>query len=121
MIDGETRFYELLLHRPNTPETVHSPDSILLPQHLRFMRRAEVPDPEGVSLQENPTYPGVSFSVGELVGGIQEFKVGGQPSWAQTPEVHRCCCRAEMRLLCQVPENWPFPKRPDAPAQPDSY
>jgi hypothetical protein len=121
MIDGQTRFYELLLHRPNSPETVHTPDSVLLPQHLRFTRQAEVPDSEDVSLQEHSAYPGVSLSVGELIGGIQEFKVGGQPSWAQTPEVHRCCCGAEMRFLCQVPDGYPFPKRPDAPAQPDSF
>lgn len=121
MIDGQMRFYELFLHRPEVPEVTHPPDPTLLTQSLCFSKRAEEPDRENVALSTHPEYPGVSLSVGEVVGGVQGLKVGGQPSWVQAPEVHSCCCGAEMRFVCQIPLDWPFPKCPDASEQPNSF
>lgn len=52
--------------------------------------------------------------------GIQEFKVGGTPSWAQFPEYYRCACGTEMVYLCQVPECMEFAVHPGLPEQPYS-
>lgn len=52
--------------------------------------------------------------------GAQLFKVGGAPSWAQGAESYQCACGAELRYLCQVPENMEFTTLPDAPEQPYS-
>jgi hypothetical protein len=121
-IDGSTRFYELYLHRPGSSvsDVVHPPDEILRPKQLRFVLQDEVADDDAVTLRAHEKYAGVSLSLGEVVGGVQGFKVGGQPAWAQAPEVHRCCCGAQMLFVCQVPLDWPFAKLPGAPEQPDS-
>jgi hypothetical protein len=123
MIDGSTRFYELYLHHPGNSagEVVHPSDEILLPKQLRFVLQDEVADDDAVTLRAHAKYAGVSLSVGDVVGGVQGFKVGGQPAWALAPEVHRCCCGAEMRFICQVPLDWPFAKLPEAPEQPDTF
>jgi hypothetical protein len=120
-IDGQTQFYELLLHRPGSLETTHPSDAVLLPKHLQFERREEETAQEGVALRAHPNYPGMSLSAGEGAGGLQGFKVGGQPTWTQAPELYSCCCGAEMRFVCQVPLDWPFPKKAEASAQPDSF
>ena len=52
--------------------------------------------------------------------GAQAFKVGGAPSWAQSPEYYRCACGAELEYLCQVPEYMDFAVRPGQPDQPYS-
>ncbi|MET7361122.1 hypothetical protein ABZS76_22115 [Streptomyces sp. NPDC005562] len=46
--------------------------------------------------------------------GAQVFKVGGIPSWAQSPERYRCGCGAELSYLCQVPEGMEFGDETDA-------
>ncbi|MEU4689636.1 hypothetical protein [Actinoplanes sp. NPDC023714] len=40
--------------------------------------------------------------------GLPGFKLGGVPSWAQSPEHYRCACGTDMVFLCQVPENYGF-------------
>ncbi|MEV5340162.1 hypothetical protein AB0K93_17010 [Streptomyces sp. NPDC052676] len=47
-----------------------------------------------------------------------DFKVGGEPSWAQFPESYRCACGAELAFVCQVPEGMEFAVRPGLPEQP---
>lgn len=49
------------------------------------------------------------------------IKVGGKPDWLQDDERFFCCCGEEMSFICQVPENYPFPKTDSAPEQPDSF
>lgn len=49
------------------------------------------------------------------------FKLFGQPSWAQDPEDHVCCCGAPMKLLMQIPANFGFDMAPGAPVQPNSF
>jgi hypothetical protein len=120
-IDGLTRFYEMRLDRPGSVENTHPVDLVLLSKRLRFERKDESFDQDGGALEAHPRYSAVSLSVGEFVKGIEGFKVGGQPTWAQGPEVHRCCCGADMTFVCQVPLNFPFPKMPEAPEQPDSF
>lgn len=99
MIGGGPRFYAALLHRPGAREKVLSIDPYIEPRALRFAKTEERPDR----------------------AGIQAFKTGGQPSWAQKPETHRCSCGAEMRFLAQVPADMGFQKRSEAPPQPDSF
>ncbi|GAB2588017.1 hypothetical protein Aab01nite_49340 [Paractinoplanes abujensis] len=40
--------------------------------------------------------------------GRPGFKLGGVPSWAQSPEHYRCACGTDMVFLGQVPENFGF-------------
>lgn len=122
------RFYEILLHGPGIPEVIHSEDERLVAQGMHFSREAEEirqEDAEGnetvVTLEPHPKYPGTSLDAGKPVRGRPGFKIGGHPSWAQDTELHTCCCGAEMRFLCQIPEDFPFRKRPEAPSQPDSF
>ncbi|MEV5318321.1 hypothetical protein AB0K92_11795 [Streptomyces sp. NPDC052687] len=49
-----------------------------------------------------------------------DFKVGGEPSWAQFPESYRCACGARLAFVCQVPEGVEFAVRPGLPEQPYS-
>lgn len=50
-----------------------------------------------------------------------EFRVGGEPAWAQGEESFTCACGAGMVFLVQIPENFGFPKLPGAPRQPDTF
>lgn len=49
------------------------------------------------------------------------IRIGGQPQWIQEEEQFTCSCGAQMRLLTQISANFPFPKLPSAPSQPDSF
>ena len=53
--------------------------------------------------------------------GLQGFKIGGVPSWAQDPENYRCSCGADMAFVCQVPTNFRFLCREGQPEQPGWY
>jgi hypothetical protein len=65
---------------------------------------------------------GLSFSLAvDTHLAEQGLRVGGEPDWIQDAENHVCCCGAEMRLICQIPENFGFPKTISAPEQPDSF
>ena len=121
MMGGGLKFFDLFLPRPENQIKIHPPDPWLQPQTLNYLQKFEQPDRDGFELVMHPKYPAFSFSVGEAVGGWQGMKIGGQPSWAQAPQVHRCSCGAEMVFLCQIPENFPFPKLPTAPKQRDSF
>jgi hypothetical protein len=94
-IGGRRRFYEIVLFGPGGGERAHPPEPRLVPRKLRFERKREE------------------------VNGLEGFKVGGCPFWYQAPSYHACPCGAEMRFLCQLPENYPFRKAAGAPAQPD--
>ncbi|WP_240123369.1 hypothetical protein [Streptomyces sp. MUM 136J] len=50
--------------------------------------------------------------------GARMFKVGGRPSWAQSPESYRCACGAELVYMCQVPEHMEFVTHSGQPEQP---
>jgi hypothetical protein len=52
---------------------------------------------------------------------IAGLSIGGAPHWLQDPERFACSCGTEMAFLCELPDNYAFPKRPDAPEQPDSF
>ena len=98
--------YALRLDRPDRNEVIAEEDGYLLPQALHFeMAKEEVH----------------TFDGDELTRGSQGFKVGGMPSWAQDPEYYRCTCGSDMAFICQLPDGFPFPKRPQAPSQPNSF
>lgn len=73
-----------------------------------------------VTLAEEPHLKPATFQATEQDdgGGVQGFKVGGAPSWAQDPERYRCSCGADMAFVCQVPANFRFLTREDQPEQP---
>ncbi|GIE30415.1 hypothetical protein Ait01nite_034600 [Actinoplanes italicus] len=50
-----------------------------------------------------------------------DFRVGGEPAWIQGEEKYTCACGAELAFLVQIPENYGFPKLPEAPRQPDTF
>jgi hypothetical protein len=47
--------------------------------------------------------------------------IGGEPRWYQAPELHPDGDGASLSFLCQLSENYPFPKEASAPPQPDSF
>ena len=96
-IDGKKRFYELVLHKPGIREQVHTVEPHLVQRGLSFNQKPE------------------------QIAGVQGFKVGGHPFWVQGPNYHECACGAEMQFLCQLPENFPFRKTPNAPEQANSF
>jgi len=51
----------------------------------------------------------------------ENIRVGGDPFWLQDAEANICSCGSEMKLICQVPENFAFEKLTSAPEQPDSF
>jgi hypothetical protein len=92
---------------------------------LRFVNRKEHLDwsDAGLTVLSGKTFrrdsPGASLVLDKHVRGLALFKIGGQPMWVQGPAIHTCQCGSPMGFLCQVPENYPFPKAPNAPVQPD--
>lgn len=50
-----------------------------------------------------------------------DIVVGGGPAWLQDPQVPASPHGDPLLFLMQVPENYPFPRRQDAPEQPDSF
>ncbi|SBT51115.1 hypothetical protein [Micromonospora auratinigra] len=58
---------------------------------------------------------------GKGSAGVWAFKVGGRPVWSQEAEHYRCACGSDLAFLLQVPENFGFPKRPEAAEQVDTF
>ncbi len=92
----------------------------LVPPTAPLRQLPEDPFVKAGALRFEPTEESVRAVAG-VARGSQGFKVGGVPSWTQDPESFTCCCGAEMLFLCQVPQDFPFPKREDAPEQPDAF
>ncbi|MBU2712859.1 hypothetical protein [Zooshikella harenae] len=64
----------------------------------------------------------MEFLPSEDIGSHSDhIRVGGDPFWLQEPEVNTCSCGGEMKLICQIPENFPFSKLSTSPEQPDSF
>jgi hypothetical protein len=79
-------FWQFLVNRPG-PEQVGEPEPRLAPASLAVTPMTDAA-PDG--------------------RGLQLFKIGGTPSWAQDAERYRCACGAHMHYLCQVPEGFEF-------------
>ena len=63
-----------------------------------------------------------SQEVGDERGnGKWAFKVGGLAAWSQDPEHYSCACGSELAYLCMVPEDFGFPKQPEAAEQIDTF
>jgi hypothetical protein len=90
---NETAFWRIVRHRGDV--VAASPDDTVQP--LRLVLRDTGPDDEW------------------------EFRVGGEPAWIQGAENHTCACGADLEFLAQIPENFGFPKRPEAPRQIDTF
>lgn len=71
------------------------------------------PGPE-ITLEPEPRLAPAILAIGAMNDaapdgrGLQLFKIGGTPSWAQDAERYRCACGAHMHYLCQVPEGFEF-------------
>jgi len=96
--------YRLIMNHPRLKEGARAaePDQFLTHQQLEFVQLEEEIDWDGV-----------------VERGIVGFKVGGVPSWRDTPEYNRCACGAEMIFVCEIPAEYPFLKTDSAPVQPD--
>lgn len=118
--DKDLAFFRLMLHRPGVRRAYHPLEPHLNHHRLSFVRDfekngvgtdqlgpGECGDPEFVA---EPGYRGISLKVGTKQAGRMEFKVGGQPSWAQLPEDRACPCGAPMVFVCEVPEGYKFPE-----------
>ncbi len=64
-------------------------------------------------------YLQLTFAPGDATPG--QITVGGSPSWVQDPEMHSGPQGEELHFLCEIPDDYAFPKRPQAPEQPDSF
>lgn len=96
--------YRITLNHPRLKEAERppEPDPYLVHHHLEFVQLEEEIDWDGV-----------------VERGIVCFKVGGVPSWRETPEYNLCACGAEMVFVCEIPAAFPFLKTDSAPVQPD--
>ncbi|MFC0543128.1 hypothetical protein [Kutzneria chonburiensis] len=90
--EGQLRFWQVLLHRGSV--VAAEPEPHLQPRPLTLSRVEEQGDSNW------------------------GFKLGGEPCWYQDAEHCVCQCGADMVVLCQVPSNFGFPKRPGRPDQP---
>ncbi|MFI6520445.1 hypothetical protein ACIBF1_33180 [Spirillospora sp. NPDC050679] len=88
-----------------------------------LQRRAVLPLPEAEpSVCARPLALRPFMDIPDEEGrGVEGFKAGGAPSWAQDPEHHRCACGADLVYLCQVPEDMEFAAYPGQPEQPDHF
>jgi hypothetical protein len=89
------------------------------PNELAFWRFLRQRDGVAVAT-DDPFLRPLRLNVRRGKGG-RAVKVGGRPSWQQGPESYRCACGADLAFLAHVPENFAFPKRPEAPEQLDSF
>lgn len=101
-------FYRLILNPPNIKERLLDLEPHLLYQSLNF---EEVE--ESISAED--------FEVENYEIGSSGLKVGGVPFWIQEPEVYNCFCGAQMKFVCQIPEDFGFDKSPEAESHPDSF
>jgi hypothetical protein len=135
---GASRSWRAILHPPGTPERVHAREPNIVHHTRSFRRRRErflIPPGRkegdffcaeklglrgGSVLPAEGPFAGIGALVGEDIPATRGFKVGGQPIWRQWPDILRCACGAPMDFVCQVPEDYPFPRDAGAPEQPDS-
>lgn len=54
-------------------------------------------------------------------GGESDIWVGGEPDWYQDPDRHLSPAGEPMVFVAQLAVDVPFPRRPEAPPQPDSF
>lgn len=97
----------LLVSPAGSAEQVQDPEPNLIPSRLVLEAQPEETKEVGKTQK---------FTIGK-----RGFKLGGVPSWAQAPQTYRCRCGSEMDLLLQVPNDFPFPKNPATPEQPNAY
>jgi hypothetical protein len=106
--EGEVGHYQLIMNLPNSTEQVLDIEERVILSSIKFEEE-----------EEQITVCGPEGKTWEI--GKQEFKVGGIPSWAQNPEQYQCSCGAEMKFICQIPQDFDFPKKPDAPNQKSTW
>jgi hypothetical protein len=49
------------------------------------------------------------------------IKIGGSPFWLHAPGLWRCSCGSDMRFLCSIPPNFPFPREAGSPDQTNGH
>jgi uncharacterized protein YwqG len=104
----ETEHYRIILNPPDIQEKQDGTETSLVYSELTFEEINETIQTVGPERER--------FDIGE-----QLFKVGGLPSWTQDPEEHTCTCGAEMKFICQVPQDFNFSKEEGAESQTSSY
>src|SRR5262245_19824381 len=95
--NGIAGFYEMVFHLPGVEENIHPLETHLYHRSMSFVKHAEKLD---CSDEDTPTVdgvhavmsgmPGVSVVLNSPHRGMNIFKIGGQPTWAQEPEIHLC-------------------------------
>ena len=107
--DDNEGHYKLILNPPIKREWALNLEPHLVYYSLGFKEAEE-------SIISDNLFQGECYEIGS-----SGWKVGGVPSWIQDPEYPYCACGAEMRFVCQIPEDFGFEKAPDAESQPDSF
>ncbi len=112
---GEGAFWRIMLHRDDTDPAVEV-EPYLQPRVLEVGRATEriTVWSLGDALLDDRDPDEVFAARGD---GVDEFKIGGVPCWAQERESFTCPCGAELRFVCQLPENTGFDKQPHQPEQ----
>ncbi|WP_228688159.1 hypothetical protein [Amycolatopsis keratiniphila] len=112
---SEGAFWRILLHRDDT-DSAGDAESYLQPRLLELSPATEriTVWSLGDALVDDRPADEVFAARGN---GVDEFKVGGVPCWAQERENYVCPCGEKLSFVCQVPEDTGFDKHPDQPAQ----
>ncbi|MEV6908378.1 hypothetical protein [Amycolatopsis sp. NPDC051071] len=111
----EGAFWRIMLHRDDTVPA-DDVDPYLQPRPLELRSATEritVWSLGDALLDERPV-DDVFAARGD---GVNEFKVGGVPCWAQARESYICPCGTELVFVCQLPEDTGFDKHLDQPEQ----
>lgn len=109
--------FRLSLFHCESSDVTHADSGHL--QHLP-LRMQEMIDQAGQAWWEHD--PRAAPEYNSISSLPMVFKIGGLPNWFNEPSrSNTCACGARMRFLCQIPENFAFPKTADAPSQPDSF
>lgn len=106
--EDDQKNYHIVFNRPGVKEQIHSLEQHLVYSSLEFEEADEEVEEVGP--------PNKRFNI-----GLREFKIGGTPSWTQDPKNCFCSCGAEMKFICQVPEEFLFEIMPGVTEQPNSY
>lgn len=76
------------------------------------------------TVRQQPLLKYFGMELMELKGSVfptENIRIGGEPYWLQDSHSFQCSCGASMEMICQIPENYPFPKQENAPEQPDTF
>lgn len=76
---------------------------------------------EGTTFHESDQYLKYQKLEKQELNSSRHIRIGGSPDWIQEPELPVGPNGENFQFVMQIPENYRFPQKPNAPEQPDSF